>query len=130
MLEKTFLARQQICGAETLLSLSNILTSRLRESGHTCVFDDQHHIIDEVVGTDDVYLGVLVVSDGELPDGEVEAPGGRDHLPPLVEDGPGALPQAGALAVHLADRVGRLLQSHSVDHEDHVCRWWWVGCRE
>ena len=85
----------------------------------TCVLNDQHHIVDEVVGPDDVHLGVLVVGDGELPDGEVEAPGRAHDLPSLLHHRPGGLPEPGALAVQLVDGVRSLLQGSSVDHQNH-----------
>ena len=88
----------------------------------TLILDDDGDIVGEVVGAHDVQLGVLVVADGELPDGDIETPGPRHHLAPLVHQGPGGLPQLGELVIERGDTLRSLLQRHRVHCEHHVYR--------
>ena len=85
----------------------------------TWILNDNDNVIDKVVCAKDVKLGVLSVSDCILPNGEVEAPACRNHLPPLVDQDPCPLPQLTKLQVELAYRLGTIIQSYSLYHEHH-----------
>ena len=88
----------------------------------TLVLYDDGDIVGQVVCAHDVQLRVLVVADGELPDGDIEAPGPRHRLAPLVHQGPGGLPQLGELVIERGDALRSLLQRHGVHCEHHVCK--------